>query len=85
MTTTQDLSPTTAAGAAADLDATYLRALADNALALTDTVGLTRRDLLLDRAQLWERLASCATPACSQAYHAVAGVCRQEANLLDDR
>jgi hypothetical protein len=59
-------------------------ALADNAAALTHTTGLTRRDLLLDRAQLWEQLASSATAACAQAYRAVATACRQEAHLLDD-
>jgi len=84
MTTDQHLPRTTTGGAAADLHAEHLRALADNALALTHTTGLTRRDLLIDRAQLWEQLASSATPACAQAYRAVAAVCRQEADLLDD-
>lgn len=84
MTPMQHLPPTTTAGAAADLHV-HLRALADNALVLAHTTGLTRRDLLLDRAQLWEQLASCATPACAQAYRAVAAVCRQEAQLLNDR
>jgi hypothetical protein len=82
MTPAQHLCPTTTAGGDADLDAVHLTALADNALALAHTSGLTRRDLLLDRAQLWEQLASCSTPACAQAYRAVAGVCRQEAHLL---
>jgi hypothetical protein len=82
MTPAQPFCPTTTAGAGADLHARYLTTLADNALALAHTSGLTRRDLLLDRAQLWEQLASCSTPACAQAYRAVAGVCRQEARLL---
>jgi hypothetical protein len=84
MTSDQHLPETTNAGAAADLHAEHLQALADNALALTHTTGLTRRHLLLDRAQLWEQLASSATPACAQAYRTVAAVCRQEAQLLDD-
>ena len=82
MTPAQPLCPTTTAGAGADLHAVHLTALADNALALAHTTGLARRDLLLDRAQLWEQLASCSTPACAQAYRAVAGVCRQEAHLF---
>ena len=84
MTTDQDLPQTPTAGATADLHAKHLTALADNALALTHTTGSTRRDLLLNRAQLWEQLANCATPTCAQAYRAVAAVCRQEAHLLDD-
>jgi hypothetical protein len=84
MTPAQHQSPTTTASAAADLPAAHLTALADNALALAHTTGLTRRDLLLDRAQLWEQLARCSTPSCAQAYRAVAGVCRQEAHLLND-
>src|SRR4051812_17801745 len=78
----QHLYPTRPADAAADLHAVHLTALADNALALAQTTGLTRHDLLLDRAQLWEQLASCSTPACAQAYRAVGAVCRQEAHLL---
>ncbi|MDQ3765672.1 MAG: hypothetical protein M3460_30980 [Actinomycetota bacterium] len=84
MTTDQHPPDTTTADAAADLHAEHLAALANNALALTHTTGLTRRDLLLDRAQLWEQLASSATPACAQAYRAVAAVCRQEAHLLNN-
>jgi hypothetical protein len=84
MTPAQHLSPTRPAGAAADLHAVHLTALADNALALAQATGLPRRDLLLDRAQLWEQLASSSTPACAQAYRAVAGVCRQEAHLLNE-
>ena len=84
MTTDQHLPETTTAGAAADPHAEHLTALADNAVALTHTTGATRRDLLLDRAQLWEQLANFATPACAQAYRAAAKVCRQEAHLLDD-
>jgi hypothetical protein len=84
MTTDYHLPQAMTTDAAADLHARHLTALADNALALTHTTGPTRRDLLLDRAQLWEQLASCATPACAQAYRAVAEVCRQEAHLLDD-
>jgi hypothetical protein len=84
MITDRHLPQITTADAAADLHALHLTALANNALALTDTTGATRWDLRLDRAQLWERLASCATPACSQAYRAVAAVCRQEAHLLND-
>jgi hypothetical protein len=84
MTTDQHLPQATIADATADLHAKHLTALADNALALTQTTGATRRDLLLERAQLWEQLASCATPACAQAYRAVAAVCRQEAHLLND-
>jgi hypothetical protein len=82
MTLAQHLCPTTTAGAAADLPAVHLTALADNASALAHTTGLTRRDLLLARAQLWEQLASCSTPARAHAYRAVAAVCRQEAHLL---
>jgi len=52
MTPAQHLCPTTTAGGDADLHAVHLTALADNALALAHTSGLTRRDLLLDRAQL---------------------------------
>ena len=84
MTPAQHLFPTRPADAAADLRAVHLTALADNALALAHTTGLARHDLLLARAQLWEQLASCSTPACAQAYRAVAGVCRQEAHLLSD-
>jgi hypothetical protein len=84
MTPAQHFSPTTPADGAADLQAVHLMALADNALALAHTTGLARHDLLLARAQLWEQLASCSTPACAQAYRAVAGVCRQEAQLLND-
>ena len=80
MITDRHLPQTTSA----DLLAMHLTALAINALALTDTTEATRRDLLLDRAQLWEQLARYATPACSQAYRAVAAVCRQEAHLLND-
>lgn len=82
---TTHLPSTTAAGPAADLHAAHLTALADNAVALSNTAGLTRRDLLLARALLWEQLASCATPPCAAAYRAVAGVCRQEAHLLNHR
>jgi hypothetical protein len=62
MTTDQHLPETTTAGAAADLHAEHLTALADNALALTQTTGLTRRDLLLARAQVWEVIASTGAP-----------------------
>jgi hypothetical protein len=84
MTTDQHFLETAVAGAAADLSAVPLVALVDNALSLSDTTGLTRRNLLLDRAQVWEQLATCATPACAQAYRAVAVVCREEAHLLGE-
>jgi hypothetical protein len=82
MTTDQHSSDTTTAGIAVNVHAEQLAALAANASILTHTNGSTRRALLLDRAQLWEQLASSATPACAQAYRTVAAVCRQEAHLL---
>jgi hypothetical protein len=86
MTTDQHSSDTAAADAAVDVHTEQLAALAANALALTHSSGPTRRVLLLDRAHLWEQLASSATtPACALTYHTVAAVCRQEAHLLDSR
>ena len=84
MTTVQHFPETVVVDAVANLPVAPLVTLADNALCLADTAGLTRRDLLLDRAQLWEQLASSTTPACAQAYRAVAVVCREEAHLLGD-
>lgn len=60
-----------------------LAALRANTRSLTDTTGLARRTLLLDRSQLWEELAQTSTAALAQTYRNVASVCRQEADTLN--
>lgn len=65
-----------------DPQAQLLAALTVNARRLAGTTGLTRQTQLLDRAQLWEKLAQIVTPTLTQAYRKVALVCRQEADIL---
>ncbi|MGH3946300.1 MAG: hypothetical protein ACRDSI_14825 [Pseudonocardiaceae bacterium] len=66
-----------------DLQAQLRAALRANTGHLTDTTGLVRRTLLLERAQICEELARIAVPTSTHTYRKVAAVYRQEADTLN--